>query len=326
VQIDLNRLACNNFKTHKNLSLLLVAQNRDLKPFRNKILEIDPNIDAEIWPAVASPERVQFAVAWNHPRRVFQQYPNLKAVSSLGAGVDHLIRDDSIPEHVRLARVVVPSLEEQMCDYVLTSALNLIRNTHTYYTQQQRGEWKTQPAHSKDEISMGIMGLGELGAAVAKRMQMNGFRVCGWSRSKKEILGIETFSQNQLDDFLGETNILVCLLPLTSQTDGILDLDLFKKLRKPAFLINAARGEHLVEEDLIYSLDTGQLTHAVLDVFSNEPLPESHPFWGRKKITITPHIASVTDPKEAAGLIVENYKRLLSGMDLLHEVNRERGY
>jgi glyoxylate/hydroxypyruvate reductase len=229
------------------LSLLLVAQNRDMKPFRDEILEIDSNIDVEIWPAVSKPERVQFAVAWNHPKQVFRPYPNLKAVSSLGAGVDHLIPDESIPQHVRLTRVVVPSLKEQMCDFVLTSALNLIRNTHTYHTQQQRADWIPHQNLPKKEITAGIMGLGELGTAVALRLHVNGFRVCGWSRSKKEIDGIDTFDQGQLDKFLNRTNILVCLLPLTPQTDGILDLDLFKKLKKPAFLINAARGENLVE-------------------------------------------------------------------------------
>ncbi len=308
------------------MSLLLVAQNRDMKPFRDEILEIDSNIDVEIWPAVSKPERVQFAVAWNHPKQVFRQYPNLKAISSLGAGVDHLIPDESIPQQVRLTRVVVPSLKEQMCDFVLTSALNLIRNTQAYHTQQQRADWIPHQHLPKEEMTVGIMGMGELGSAVASRLQVNGFRVCGWSRSKKEIDGIDTYDNGQLDDFLNKTHILVCLLPLTSQTDGILDLDLFKKLGKPAFLINAARGEHLVEEDLIYALDTGLINHAVLDVFTEEPLPGSHPFWGRKKITITPHIASLTDPKEAASLIVENYKRLLSGMELLHEVDRERGY
>lgn len=141
---------------------------------------------------------------------------------------------------------------------------------------------------------------------------------------KKEIEGVECFSD--LDDFLSKTNILVCLLPLTKETDGILDLDLFKKLKKPAYLINVARGSHLIEEDLIYGLDTGVLEGATLDVFEEEPLPANHLFWNRPKIMITPHIASITDPKEAAKVIVENYKRSLSGMELLYEVDREKGY
>jgi glyoxylate/hydroxypyruvate reductase len=308
------------------MSLLFAAQHRDMTPFKEAIQKVDPNIDVEIWPGILKPERVQFAVAWNHPKNIFTQYPNLKVISSLGAGVDHLFEDQTIPKSIRFTRVVAPSLSDQMSDFVLTAVLNLFRNTEIYIEQQRKSEWKTHRTHSKKELTIGIMGLGELGRSVAERLMENGFIVNGWSINKKDLRGIDTFSGNELNLFLNKSNILVCLLPLTSVTDGILDLNIFKNLRKPAFLINAARGEHLVEEDLIYALDANLIEHAVLDVFTKEPLPASHPFWGRKKITITPHIASVTDPKEAAELIVENYKRLLSGIELLHEVDKNREY
>lgn len=308
------------------MSILLVAQRRNMKPFRDAILNVDPNIDVEIWPNTTNPSRVQFAVAWHHPQQIWKSYPNLKVISSLGAGVDHLLKDNSIPDNVHLTRVVVPSLADQMCDYVLTAVLNIIRNSEIYRDQQEESIWKIQPAYPKDELTVGVMGLGELGSATAKRLQLNGFNVNGWAQSEKKLKGISTFTAGTLGEFLNRTNILVNLLPLTPQTDGILDLDLFKELKKPAFLINVARGEHLVEEDLVYALDKGLITHAILDVFCTEPLPESHPFWGRKKITITPHIASVTDPNEVAVLLVENYKRTLSGMGLLNEVDRKRGY
>lgn len=308
------------------MSILLVAQRRDMQPFRDAILNVDPNIDIDIWPNTENPARVQFAVAWNHPQQVWKSYPNLKVISSLGAGVDHLLTDSSIPGKVKLTRVVVPSLADQMCDYVLTAVLNIIRNSEIYRNQQIESVWKIQPAYLKDELTVGVMGLGELGSATAERLQLNGFKVNGWARSKKELEGITTFTAGYLGEFLNRSNILVNLLPLTPQTDGILDLDLFKELKKPAFIINVARGEHLVDEDLVYALDKELVTHAILDVFSTEPLPESHPFWGRKKITITPHIASVTDADEVAVLLVENYKRTLSGMELLNEVDRKRGY
>lgn len=308
------------------MSILLVAQRRDMQPFRDAILNVDPNIDIDIWPNTENPARVQFAVAWNHPQQVWKSYPNLKVISSLGAGVDHLLTDSSIPVKVKLTRVVVPSLADQMCDYVLTAVLNIIRNSEIYRNQQIESVWKIQPAYLKDELTVGVMGLGELGSATAERLQLNGFKVNGWARSKKELEGITTFTAGYLGEFLNRSNILVNLLPLTPQTDGILDLDLFKELKKPAFIINVARGEHLVDEDLVYALDKELVTHAILDVFSTEPLPESHPFWGRKKVTITPHIASVTDADEVAVLLVENYKRTLSGMELLNEVDRKRGY
>jgi len=308
------------------MSLLLVAQHRDMKPFRDAILEQDSNMDVEIWPEVQDPRRVQFAVAWNQPKNLFGQYPNLKAISSLGAGVDHLLADSSIPDSIRITRFVAPSLSDQMSDYVLTAVLNLFRKTEEYYRQQKQGEWKAVPFFSKNDLTAGIMGLGELGRDTAERLQMNGFNVNGWSKSKKEIDGVRSYSEDELNEFISATNILVCMLPLTNQTKEILDLKLFKMMKQPAFLINVARGEHLVEEDLIYALDTGLISRAVLDVFCKEPLPDSHPFWSREKITITPHIASLTNPKEVAELLVENYKRLLSGMELLYEVDREKGY
>ncbi|PWN05409.1 2-hydroxyacid dehydrogenase [Rhodohalobacter mucosus] len=308
------------------MSIVLVARNRNMEPFREEILKQDANAEVEIWPAVSQPQRVQFAVAWNHPEGVLDQFPNLKAVSSLGAGVDHILSDATLPESVRITRIVAPSLSDQMSDYILTSVLNLMRHSEYYFRMHRNSEWSPQRSLSKTEITIGIMGLGKLGVHAASRLRDNGFRVTGWARSPKELDGVRTYTQNQLEDFLNQTNILVCLLPLTPETNGILNLELFKKLKKPSFLINVARGQHLIEEDLIYALDTGQISHAVLDVFEKEPLPENHPFWNRKTITITPHVASVTDPAEAAAVIAENYKRLLSGMDLLYETDRASGY
>ncbi len=308
------------------MSLLLVSKNRNLKPYKEALLKLDPNLDIEIWPGISKPEQVQFAVAWQHPSNLFEKFPNLKVISSLGAGVDHLLSDDTIPESIKFTRIVAPSLSGQMADYVLTAVLNIMRRTDHYINQQRKSVWKPLESIKKSEVTVGVMGLGEIGSEVAKTLVKNGFPVTGWAKSKKSIQGVKCYSKDELGTFLTQTNILVCLLPLTPETDGILDLDLFKGLKKPAYLINAARGEHLVEEDLIYALDTDTIHHATLDVFAEEPLPESHPFWGRDKITITPHIASVTDPMESAELILENYKRMLSGMELLHKVDREAGY
>jgi glyoxylate/hydroxypyruvate reductase len=308
------------------MSILLVAQHRDMEPFKKAINDKDPNIDVEIWPDVENADRVQFAVAWNHPKNVFKRFPNLKVISSLGAGIDHLTYDESIPKKLKITRVVIPSLSEQMSDFLLTSVLNIVRRTEFYLQQQQQAVWSDKKPMVKDEVTAGIMGLGELGRTAAIRLHQNGFKVGGWSASKKNLDGIDTFTSSELDHFLKQTNILINLLPLTPETEGILDLNLIKKLKKPSFIINAARGEHLVEEDLIYALDTELIEHAILDVFRDEPLPESHPFLGRKKLTITPHIASITDPTEVADLLIDNYKRILSGLELRYEINREKGY
>lgn len=298
-----------------------------MQPWKEALLSIDQNLDIEIWPDVENKKQVHFIVAWNHPKHVLDGYPNLKAISSLGAGVDHILQDESLPADVPICRVVSPSLVRQMKEYVLTGVLNYQRNFYRYMDQRQKGVWETHPNKSKNDFSIGIMGLGQLGQPAAKQLAQLGYDVLGWSRTEKDIEGVETFAgKTALDDFLAETTVLVCMLPLTEETRGILDLDLFKKLSHPAYMINVARGEHLVEEDLIYALDKDWLEGALLDVFSEEPLPESHPFWNRSNIMITPHVSSLTPPEEVAGQIADNYKRALSGMSLQNEVNRSKAY
>ncbi len=308
------------------MSLLLIAKNRDMNPLKDALLEVDDNLDIEVWPRVEKKERVTFAVSWNHPEKVLDGYPNLKAVTSLGAGVDHLLKDEAIPESVKFARVMIPSLKSQMAEYVLNAIQNYRFHTARYVDQKREAYWSKHDPISKDDCTVGIMGLGEMGSYVANSLIINHYSVVGWSRSKKNIEGVQCFDVNGLDEFLSKSNILVCLLPLTKETSGILELDAFKKLKSPAFLINVARGAHLVEEDLIYALDTGVLKGACLDVFEEEPLPSNHLFWNRPNIMITPHVASITDPNEAAAQIVDNYKRSLSGMDLIFEVDRGKGY
>lgn len=309
------------------MSLLLVAPNRNMQRWKEALLNEDPNLDIDIWPEVPQKSRVQFAVTWRQPEHVLTQYPNLKAVSSLGAGVDHILEDRTVPESLPVCRVVSPSLKQQMKEYVFNAVLNYQRNMMSYYRQKQQGQWTEHQNRPAGDIPVGVMGLGELGAPIARSLAAFGYPVSGWSRSAKTIEGAETFAgPEELELFLGRTRVVICLLPLTGQTRGILDLELFRQLRRPGYLINVARGEHLVEEDLIYALDKEWLSGACLDVFSEEPLPEKHPFWNRPSIMITPHVSSITRPGEVAPQIVENYKRALSGMELNHRVDRTQGY
>ncbi len=309
------------------MSLLLIAPNRDMSPWEKALHEVDPNLDIEIWPEVEDPQRVQFAVSWNQPKHVLDSYPNLKAVSSLGAGADHLLKDEFLPQSVDICRVVSGLLIQQMKEYVLGAVLNIQRNFVHYIRQKDQRTWQAHNHTLAEDLEVGIMGLGELGRPVAAQLAQVGYSVSGWSRSPKELQGVTTFAGNdELSAFLEQTQILVCLLPLTSETESILELDLFKQLKKPAWIINVARGEHLVDEDLIYALDSDILRGAWLDVFEEEPLPDKHAFWNRDNIIITPHIASITQPSEVADQIIDNYKRALSGMELNHQVNREKGY
>jgi glyoxylate/hydroxypyruvate reductase A len=309
------------------MSLLFIAPDRDLQSWEQAIHDVDPNIDVEFWPAIEDKDRVQFAVCWNQPKHVMDSFPNLKAVSSLGAGADHLLTDEYLPESVDICRVVSTSLVQQMKEYVTAAVLNIQRNIVDYIRQKDQKKWQPHSHPLASELSIGVMGLGKLGNPVAKQLAKIGYHVSGWARTSKDIEGVETFAGNkERNAFLNATQILVCLLPLTKETEGILDLDTFKQLKENAWIINAARGEHLVDEDLIYALDSDILEGAWLDVFSEEPLPDRHAFWNRENIIITPHIASFTKPGEVAEQIVDNYKRALSGMELNHKIDRKIGY
>lgn len=309
------------------MSLLLIAPDRNMKSWENALKEVDPNLDIDIWPAVPDKKKVQFAVCWNQPKHVLDQYPNLKAVTSLGAGADHLLSDNALPKSVDICRVVSPSLIQQMKEYVSGTVISIQRNFVRYIRQKDQGKWQAHEHSLAGNLHIGVMGLGELGLPVAQQLADLKYQVSGWSRSKKKIEKVDTYAgDNELEAFLNNTQILVCLLPLTSETESILDLDLFKQLKRPAWIINVARGEHLVDEDLIYALDSNILQGAWLDAFSEEPLPDKHPFWNRPNIMITPHIASITQPSEVAEQVVDNYKRALSGMELNYAVDRDKGY
>lgn len=295
--------------------------------WKESLLEIDQNLDIEIWPNIKNKNKVHFVVAWNHPKQVLNSYPNLKAVSSLGAGADHLLQDESLPGDVPICRVVSESLVSQMKEYVFNTILNYQRNTIRYAIQKQKGSWEAHPNKSPGDFTIGILGLGELGRPTAVYLSSLAYRVNGWSNSAKDIEGVDTYyGEKEFESFISKSKVLVCMLPLTGQTEGILDLEVFKQIIKPGYLINVARGEHLVEEDLVYALDKGWLEGATLDVFTEEPLPGQHAFWNRDNIMITPHVSSVTPPGEAAGQIVENYKRALSGIELRNKIDKDKGY
>lgn len=309
------------------MSLLFISPERDPQESKAAVLKEDASIDIEVWPDVKNPERVQFAVVWNHPPHSLAQFPNLKAVSSLGAGVDHILDDETLPENLKICRVVDDNLTNQMKTYMAAAVLNYRLNMFAYFRQKPQRVWQPLEKQSKEAITIGVMGLGKIGMPVAKHLARQGYKVAGWSNSPKQVKKVDTFSgSGELDSFLNNVNFLICLLPLTPQTEGILDLSLFKKLNHPAFLVNVGRGEHLVDEDLIYALDKGWLEGAQLDVFSEEPLPEKHPFWNRENIVITPHIAAETKAALVAAQLVENYKRTLSGLPLKNEVNRKKHY
>jgi glyoxylate/hydroxypyruvate reductase A len=252
--------------------------------------------------------------------------PNLKAVLSLAAGVDSLLADPTLPE-VPLCRLVDPSLTRTMSEFVLLQVLKYHRALDRYVRQQRAGLWRLELPSPPSSTRVGVMGLGELGGDAARVLVRHGFAVRGWSRSTRTIDGVACFAgETGLEPFLAETDILVCLLPLTETTRGILDNRVFERLPEGARLINVARGAHLVEADLLAALDRGHLAHASLDVFGEEPLPAGHPFWRHPRIDVTPHAASYGLPESAADAVAENLRRLDAGLPLLHVVERAQGY
>lgn len=303
------------------MSMAFICPNRDLTEWVAALKEQDSTLHIEVWPEIAMPEQVEFAICWNHPPGVLQQFPNLKCISSLGAGVEQLLNDTTRPPGIPLVRIVDADLKQSMAEYVMLAALSHFRRFTEYRRQQKSGEWTALAVPHISTVDVGIMGCGELGRYVAERLADFGFSVCCWSRSRKELDSIKSYSGNdELDAFLGRATVLVCMLALTPETENILDERILKRLPQGAYLINVARGAHLVEADLLSALDCGHLSGALLDVSRKEPLPTQHPFWTHKNITITPHIASITNPKTAVGQLVENYRRVLAHEPLMHQV------
>jgi glyoxylate/hydroxypyruvate reductase A len=308
------------------MSIVLVSTSRDPKQWSASLKEKNSDIDIQIYPDVKRPEDIEFAISWKHPEGLYKNYQNLKVVASMGAGVNHILKDDSLPQDVRVTRIVDDQLTKDMSQFVLLQCLAVSRNLFTHLKEQSSKSWSPRAYQTPPKTNVGIMGYGVLGQEAGKVLKANGFNVIGYANTSKLVDGIQVYGSDQQDEFLEQTQILVCLLPVTSSTKGVLNFDLFQKLKDEAYLINVARGEHLLEADLIKAIDTGKLKGASLDVFQEEPLPDSHPFWEHDNIKITPHVASMTDPESVANQLLENYRRMKNGEALLNEVDVEKGY
>ncbi|MEJ1221938.1 2-hydroxyacid dehydrogenase [Sediminicola sp. 1XM1-17] len=270
-------------------------------------------------------EGINMALVWQHPKGSLKNYPDLKCVASMGAGVDFIMADPDVSGNMTVTRVVDPMLASDMSEFVIACVFAHLKNLHFYGQQESKKSWTRRAYLRKQDVTVGIMGLGELGSTLARDLQQMGFKVQGWANSKKE--GIPTFKgEQELTAFLTTTSILVCLLPLTEDTKGILNKALLSQLPKEAYVINVARGGHLVESDLLELINNGHLSGASLDVFSQEPLPEEHPFWNHPNIHITPHIASVSSPSSIVPQLLENYHRLMNNTALINVVSASKGY
>jgi glyoxylate/hydroxypyruvate reductase A len=270
---------------------------------------------------------IRYCLSWRPRKGLYSRARDLKAVFALGAGIERLLADPDLPPHLPLVKMSEPGLTEAMTHYVLWRTIHHHRRFWELEAAQREARWLPQNYPAPWDRKVGVMGLGALGEVVAATLRQFGFQVRGWSRSPKAIGGISCYAgPGALAEFLDGLEVLICLLPLTPETTGLLNADVFRGLAPGAGLINAGRGGHLNESDLLMALDSGQLSAASLDVASVEPLPKEHPFWGHPRIFITPHIAADTAPATGLREIQRQIERFEAGQALDHVVDRARGY
>lgn len=290
-----------------------------------RFAQLAPDIEFRIWPDIGDPSAIHYLVAWQ-PDDLAVTLPNLEAVFSVGAGVDQLDLT-RIPPHLPVVRMIEPGIVDGMVEYVTEAVLAIHRDVFDYALQQQARVWKPMPLRPAASRRVGVLGLGVLGAAVLERLRLFGFACAGWSRSPRDIEGVECFAGGAaLDTFLARTDVLVCLLPLTDATRGVLDRRVFAALPEGASIVHVGRGPQLVAGDLLDALDRGRIHSAVIDVTDPEPLPADHPLWAQPRVRITPHIASVTSAVPAADALLANLRRHRAGEPMIGQIDRSRGY
>ena len=285
-----------------------------------------PHLPFHVWPDLGDPAAIRYLAAWQPPEDPTRTFPNLEIVFSVGAGIDQFDLS-GVPAHIPVVRMIEPGIIEGMVEYVTQAVLTIHRDLFDYGHQQQQQIWRELPAQPASARRVGVLGLGVLGTAVLDKLRLFGFTCAGWSRSPREIEGIDCYAgEGALDEFLARTDTLICLLPLTPATRGLLNAELFAKLPRGASLIQTGRGPHLNQPDLLAALDSGQLHNAILDVTDPEPLPAGHPLWTHPRVRITPHIASATRPESAVDVVLENLRRHREGLPMLGQIDRTQGY
>jgi glyoxylate/hydroxypyruvate reductase A len=269
---------------------------------------------------VADPGNVDIALLWTVPGAGLKGFTNLRAILSLGAGIDQL-DGSQLPSHVPIARLVDPTLTRTMVDYAKTAVYRYHRQFHLFERQSRQGRWTFMAPRMTAATSVGILGLGKIGSEIALALRREGFVVRGWSRTPKRLEDIATYTgRDSLETMVGCSSVVLNVLPLTEETRGILARDLFAKFRSGTFLINMGRGLHLVEPDLLEAIESGRVADATLDVSTFEPLPPAHPFWNHPSILVTPHVAGMASTLTAAATVAANIRRAMRGERLLDQV------
>jgi glyoxylate/hydroxypyruvate reductase A len=270
---------------------------------------------------------IEMALVANPPPGALQGLPRLGFIQSMWAGVDKLLRDDTIPRELPLARMVDPAMSATMAETALWAVLSLQRDHFAYAAQQRAGVWQALPQRRADDLRVAVLGLGEMGRAVAQRLVANGYTVLGWSRREASLPGVTSFTRDTaLPAVLGEADIVINLLPLTARTHSLFNAQAFSQMKPGASFVNLARGQHVVDADLLGALNRKHLQHAVLDVFHSEPLVATHAFWSHPQVTVLPHAAAQTDLRSATAVAVANLQAWREGRPVANLVDRARGY
>jgi glyoxylate/hydroxypyruvate reductase A len=309
------------------MRILLFRSDGAVQPWVDEFAAVMPHAETVVWQDGARIEACDYAVLWAPTPALLGQLAQVKAIFLMGAGVDALLRfGDALPG-VPIIRLGDAGMGIQMAEYVAHSVLRYFRRFDEYEALARRGEWKPLPPFDKKDFTVGVMGLGKLGLPVLETLRHFGFPVRGWSRSAKQVDGVECFAgMEQLDAFLAGTRVLVCMLPLTAETSNLLDRRKLGKLPQGAYFVNVSRGAIVAEPDLLCLIQSGHIAGATLDVFRNEPLPEQHPFWAEPRITVTPHISALTIRDDAVRQIAEKIDALEQGQPVDDVVDRNRGY
>jgi glyoxylate/hydroxypyruvate reductase A len=308
-------------------ALLFSSRLDDPVAWSNALAALMPDLDIRISPALGDPGEIETALVWRPPAGEMAALPNLRLIINLGAGVDPLLADPTIPPHIPVARLGDRKMAQMMSQFVTHAVLRHHRDIAMYGRQQRAAQWRYELPRPSYECRVGIMGLGLLGGAAARALAGLGFAVAGWARSPHRIEGVECFhAAAGLDPFLARTEILVVLLPLTRETRHIVGRDALYRLPRGAKLINCGRGGTVDEVALLAALEDGQIAEATLDVFEEEPLPPEHPFWGMEQVLVLPHTASIAIPEISSRDVVENIRRVRAGEALLNIVDRTTGY
>jgi glyoxylate/hydroxypyruvate reductase A len=306
------------------MRILFCAAQMKAQPWVEGLRAALPQAQVEEWqPGAAAAD---YAVVWSPPQQLFDEQPRLKAIFNAGAGVDALLKL-RLPPQALLVRIDDGGMAVQMAEFVCHALIRHFRELDAYEDDVRQGKWSFRRPRLRTEFPVGIMGLGVLGQRVAQAVRHFGFPVRGWSRTRRQVDGVECFAgEQEFDAFLAGTRVLVCLLPLTPETEGIMNRRTLATLMPGGYVINVARGAHLVEEDLVEQLDNGHLAGATLDVFRTEPLPEGHPFWTHPKVSVTPHTSARTLREESIAQIAGKIRALANAEPIAGVVSRERGY